>query len=58
MTEKIALMVGGLLTAFGVLGIVFGFFPSNGGDGALAIAGAVIFGSGVIAKAILEGRSQ
>ncbi|HPO07504.1 MAG TPA: hypothetical protein PLZ55_02465 [bacterium] len=48
--EKTALVVGGLLTVIGIIGIVLNLFPPN--DGALAIAGAILFGAGVVSKAI------
>ncbi|HPA45116.1 MAG TPA: hypothetical protein PK395_05060 [bacterium] len=48
---KTSLVVGGLFTVIGIIGIVLNLFPPN--DGALAIAGAIIFGAGVVSKAIV-----
>ncbi len=48
--DTIALIVGGLLFIIGILGVMVGFFPPN--DGALAIAGAVVFGAGMVSKAL------
>ncbi len=48
--EKIALNVGAWLCGFGIVSVVVKLFPPNGG--ALAIAGAIIFGAGVVSKAI------
>jgi hypothetical protein len=46
MMARIALVVGGLLTVVGIVGVIVRLFPPN--DGALAIAGAVIFAAGVL----------
>lgn len=48
--ERWAVIVGGWIAVVGILGVILKFFPPN--DGAIAIAGAAIFGSGVVAKAI------
>ena len=48
--DKVALTVGGLIAIVGIVGVVVRLFPPN--DGALAIAGSVIFASGIIAEAI------
>jgi len=54
--EKAALIVGGLLAVVGTIGIIVGLVPPN--DGALAVAGAIIFASGLISKAIGAGKSN
>lgn len=50
-----ALWAGGILTILGLIGIVAGAFPPSG-DHVITITGAIIFGSGVIAKAISANR--
>ena len=47
--EKTALRVGGLLVVVGLIGMVVHLFKN---DGAILVAGAVIFAAGVISKAI------
>ena len=48
--EKAALIIGGWFALVGFVGVAARFFPPY--DGEIAIAGAVIFGSGIIARAI------
>jgi len=54
--EKVALIVGELLTIVGVIGTLVRFVPPN--DGALAVAGAIIFAGGLIAKTIGASKSK
>jgi len=52
-----SIYVGGILGIIGIAGIIMGFFPPVG-DGLLAVTGGIVFGSGIIAKAITENRSK
>ncbi|MDF7825336.1 hypothetical protein P4B35_15025 [Pontiellaceae bacterium B12227] len=48
--EKTIVIIGAVLTVLGLIGMSVNFVPNH--DGELAITGAIIFASGVIAKAI------
>ncbi len=54
--ENAALIVGGLIAIAGIIGTHVRFVPPN--DGALAIAGAIVFASGLIARAIGASKSK
>ncbi|MEN6625025.1 MAG: hypothetical protein ABFD69_02230 [Candidatus Sumerlaeia bacterium] len=50
--EKTAVVAGLMITVMGLIGIIAINLSSGNGDEAIAITGAIIFGAGLISRAI------